>query len=208
MKPLYNSVPFRLGIAVNVVCWILINLVDYNANVRDFCFDCAQEYGKPFRMFKSGSFCCSSYVVWDGIISNVVIIIAGSLILGLIFHFSWIKARRILQKSEMDVGPAKNVDLSSNLTKKSISLGTPFLIAFSVNALLWVLINFVNQSSQLKKVCTDCYRGFGIPFPVYEPESIVGSAHWIWEGLIANLVIIIVTGAILGLVLQPKKKRN
>lgn len=208
MKHIFESLSFRLGIAVSTIGWVLINFLDYYAKFADVCFDCAQEFGKPFRIYKSGSFCCSSYFVWDGIISNIAIVIAVSVILGLIFNFTWSKVRHITLNSENDPVPNRNIHLFGILREKWNALGTSFYFGFCLSTFMWILINFADKTSQLEKVCSDCNRGYGVPFNVYEPESIIGPAHFIKEGILANMLIIVAVGLISGLVFQKFWNRH
>ena len=73
-----------------------------------------------------------------------------------------------------------------------------FRLGFVLGLGFWVVINLVERGSQLKRLCFDCDRGFGVPFRMFESESIGGNAHIVWAGVISNVVIFILSSFILG----------
>ena len=50
--------------------------------------------------------------------------------------------------------------------------------------------------------CFDCAKLTGFPFPYYQQSSFAGSAHFLWIGLIADILIALVFSFVFGLVVR------
>lgn len=50
--------------------------------------------------------------------------------------------------------------------------------------------------------CDDCSFSFGFPFPLWVEGGFVGAAHVMWGGLLADAVVAMGAGLLLGLALM------
>jgi hypothetical protein len=53
-----------------------------------------------------------------------------------------------------------------------------------------------------KGICFDCSRLTGFPFPYHQDSSFVDPPHFLWFGLIADIVIAIVFSFVVGLIFR------
>lgn len=81
-----------------------------------------------------------------------------------------------------------------NLKSKSFWWG------FALNLIFWFTTNLIDKASKPGIMCFDCDKGFGKPFRVYESSSYCCPAYIAWQGVILNLLVVILSGIVLGLV--------
>jgi hypothetical protein len=82
----FRSKSFWFGFSISVVLWFVANLIDKGSKPGIMCFDCDKGFGKPFRIYESSTYCCSAYIVWDGLMANILITILSGIVLGVAFH--------------------------------------------------------------------------------------------------------------------------
>ncbi len=99
MNNLSESRAFNLGLWCGIVLFVVLNVLNYS-NSRD-CSLNSQIYflsgddcisGFPLFMYNRGLASPNgSYIIWVGLIGNILIALVFSFVLGLIFKFIWSK---------------------------------------------------------------------------------------------------------------------
>jgi hypothetical protein len=65
-----------------------------------------------------------------------------------------------------------------------------------ISLLVFGVINFVHSSRRV--YCFDCYSPTGLPFTFYHQGGFAGGASFVWSGIAADLLVIIVVGMVIG----------
>ncbi len=98
MKKVLESITFWAGFASSFVLFIIINFIDLIQQSARLCFDCDNGYGKPFRIYESGSMIHRRGILWSGLLADIVVAIVVNTIIGLIFYFL---AAKLLKRSPL-----------------------------------------------------------------------------------------------------------
>lgn len=86
MKTILHAKAFVLGFIIGIVFFLAVNYYHFNKMFWQLCFDCNQSFGIPFLWFESGTVFHIEQILWFGLIANILIAIAVSTILGLVFY--------------------------------------------------------------------------------------------------------------------------
>ena len=87
MKKILRSKMFWAGFALSFVLFIVINFIDFIQKSDRLCFDCDNGYGKPFRIYESGSMIHNREILWAGLIADVIVVTVVSVFIGLVVNF-------------------------------------------------------------------------------------------------------------------------
>ncbi|MBK8811915.1 MAG: hypothetical protein IPN69_14460 [Acidobacteria bacterium] len=87
MKKVIDSISFWIGFTFGVILFLVINVSDVVKQSSRICFDCDKGYGKPFRIYESGSMIHNREILWGGVIADVLIALIVSTIIGWVFYF-------------------------------------------------------------------------------------------------------------------------
>lgn len=66
MKKVIDSISFWIGFTFGVILFLVINVSDVVKQSSRICFDCDKGYGKPFRIYESGSMIHNREILWGG----------------------------------------------------------------------------------------------------------------------------------------------
>jgi hypothetical protein len=80
---------FAVGFAVGLLIFVSANVISYRQMVRGTVLtDAPTAYGFPFRFYASSGF-GGEWILWSGLIADILIAICVSAILGLIAGLVW-----------------------------------------------------------------------------------------------------------------------
>lgn len=94
MSKFFKNTAFKIGLAVGIILFLLLQLYDYILNLRleeeishlsSLDIDVIRSWGLPFPMYYG------ERIFLTGLIGNIVVAIAFSFIPGLVFNFLWSK---------------------------------------------------------------------------------------------------------------------
>lgn len=71
---------------------------------------------------------------------------------------------------------------------------------------LLIAVNMYGYNRMYEAECFDCIQGFGFPFRLYESGTILHLERILWHGLIADVLVAISAGAVIGLLFHFFKK--
>jgi len=98
VNKLFQNTAFNLGFWGGITLFALLNMSSYSKSYEDYVNlqsnISAGGYngGFPFMMYKTEiGYLNNSYVVWSGLVGNILITLVFSFVLGLIFKFVWLK---------------------------------------------------------------------------------------------------------------------
>ena len=91
MKICFKNVSFRLSFIISIIIWAAVFFSEPEPQHGKLCFDCDSGFGRPFRVYESGSAASQSHIVWGGIILNILVIILTGIALGIIFNYIYKK---------------------------------------------------------------------------------------------------------------------
>lgn len=95
MGKTFQTKAFGLGFLGGLVLFLSANFYHFNKMYWQSCFDCTQDRGVPFLLYRSGGFFDTDHILWFGLIANILIAIAVSTIIGLVFYFIATKLRKL-----------------------------------------------------------------------------------------------------------------
>lgn len=178
MNKFFSNKAFIYGIIVGILFFVIADVYSYQANhLTTICFDCYESYGFPFARYESGTILHLDQILWVGVIANISIALFSSFIVGLIFTF-----------------------IQSKMSAKNIILGKGFKVGVFLSILICIFVYAVNMPPKSKPLCFDCDLPSGFPFIDYQPGNAVYEGHFIWSGLIFNILIglffVIISGLI------------
>lgn len=81
-----------------------------------------------------------------------------------------------------------------------------FSVGFFTGLVLLIAINMYGYIRMYETECFDCIQGFGFPFRLYESGTIFHLERILWYGLIADVMVAISVGAVIGLLFHSFKK--
>lgn len=87
MKTFIRSVIFWAGFATSLIVFIVVNVIEVIQQSARLCFDCDKGFGKPFRIYESGSMIHAREILWAGLIADVVVVTVVSVLIGLAVYF-------------------------------------------------------------------------------------------------------------------------
>ncbi len=83
-----------------------------------------------------------------------------------------------------------------------ISKHKPFFVGLLVVLITFSIFFVVHYRAKFDGLCMDCDNDFGWPFRVYQSGGLMHATKIIWNGIIANLIIALASGTIIGMVCQ------
>ena len=81
-----------------------------------------------------------------------------------------------------------------------------FSVGFFAGLFLLIAINMYGYNSMYEAECFDCVQGFGFPFRLYESGTILHLERFLWDGLIADVMVAVSVGVGIGLLFHFFKK--
>jgi len=67
-----------------------------------------------------------------------------------------------------------------------------------ISLFVFGIINFVHSCRRV--YCDDCNSHTGLPFTFYHRGGFAGGAGFVWSGIAADLIVIVVAGMVIGLI--------
>ncbi|HEX7316169.1 MAG TPA: hypothetical protein VF297_19840 [Pyrinomonadaceae bacterium] len=80
-----------------------------------------------------------------------------------------------------------------------------FLVGLAIGLTPFVAANvygYLRMGSTGSAACNDCSVSFGFPFPLWVEGGFVSVKRVLWAGLLADVLIAVVAGVILGMILM------
>lgn len=87
MLAILRSIIFWAGFATSFIVFIVVNVIDFIRQSARLCFDCDNGFGKPFRIYESGSMFHNREILWAGLIADLAIVTVTSILIGLVVYF-------------------------------------------------------------------------------------------------------------------------
>ena len=86
----------------------------------------------------------------------------------------------------------------------------PFFLGFTASLIIFAWIFIADYRQKVNWMCFDCDNDFGWPFRVYQSGSMIHETKVLWDGVLANALIVVLVGILLGTLFQfiYKKTRS
>jgi hypothetical protein len=76
------SVGFALGLFIFAALNVYSAFRGLSRGFTKLCFDCYETYGFPFAMHESGTILHLDEFIWSGVVANMAVAVAASILLG------------------------------------------------------------------------------------------------------------------------------
>ncbi len=91
MRKLIVTKSFILGFISGCILFLCLNYYTVMQAFDDMCFHCMRRFGFPFFFMETGGAVTHTNIFWFSLLADVLIALAFSGMIGLIFKFIWSK---------------------------------------------------------------------------------------------------------------------
>ncbi|CAN5376198.1 hypothetical protein BH20ACI2_BH20ACI2_25640 [soil metagenome] len=81
--------PFFVGFLVVLICFTIVFVVDYRLKFDGLCMDCDNDFGWPFKVYKSGGLVHATKILWSGVIANTLATLISAAVFGSVCQTVW-----------------------------------------------------------------------------------------------------------------------
>lgn len=93
MKQAFQRITFRIGFAISILIFILLQYVSYVRNKPgEWCLDCGWSFGVPFAFYEYGGFVSYEAVLWFGLLGDIAFVFVVAPWIGVLANFVWNKS--------------------------------------------------------------------------------------------------------------------
>jgi hypothetical protein len=82
------------------------------------------------------------------------------------------------------------------------SISLPFFLGFTSSLIIFAFIFIIDFRHKFDGMCFDCDNDFGWPFRVYQSGGLIHATKILWDGVLANALVVVLVGILLGTLFQ------